>query len=379
MHTDWITALSALTTGIAIAGAVAGLRAPQGRRVTAPLTAIFALFALLCATPLVGALARPALVFHLPLLLPTLFALPIAVHRFAAGRIGLRPGRRESIRDAIAPGIAALVTAGFWLLPASSKTALFIEGRLPGGWAASALALVTFTLVLIWIVVSCAYLAGTIVALRRHRRRLKAFYSNTEQYELRWIDGFLVSLMALWAVAAIALAGDNLGAGVIVSEIGAFAATVPVLLLLITVSLAASPDGEAGVDLIDLSEPPARYMRSALSADRARQIARRIEAAMTREQVYLDANLSLQKLSRLVGAPPNHVSQTLNEHLHTAFFDYVARWRIEAAKPLLVEGGKSVLAIALEVGFNSRSTFYKAFKRETGLTPKAYQAQAASR
>jgi AraC-like DNA-binding protein len=82
----------------------------------------------------------------------------------------------------------------------------------------------------------------------------------------------------------------------------------------------------------------------------------------------------LQKLSQRVGALPNQVSQTLNQEIGTSFFDYVARWRIEASKPMIMAGEASVLTTALEVGFNSRSTFYKAFKRETGMTPKAYRA-----
>ena len=77
-----------------------------------------------------------------------------------------------------------------------------------------------------------------------------------------------------------------------------------------------------------------------------------------------------------MGAPPNLASQTLNEEIGSTFFDYVAHWRIEAAKPRILSGEASILAIALEVGFNSRSTFYKAFKRETGMTPKAFARQS---
>ena len=75
-----------------------------------------------------------------------------------------------------------------------------------------------------------------------------------------------------------------------------------------------------------------------------------------------------------MGALPNQVSQTLNQEIGASFFDYVARWRIAASKPLITAGDASVLTVALDVGFNSRSAFYKAFKRETGLTPKGYRA-----
>lgn len=99
---------------------------------------------------------------------------------------------------------------------------------------------------------------------------------------------------------------------------------------------------------------------------------------MDKDALYLDPNLSLQKLSRHVGALPNQVSQTLNEQIGASFFDYIAQHRIEAAKPMILDAKASSLAVSLDVGFNSRSTFYKAFKRETGMTPKAFRDAAAS-
>ena len=70
-----------------------------------------------------------------------------------------------------------------------------------------------------------------------------------------------------------------------------------------------------------------------------------------------------------MGAAPNAVSQTLNERIGSTFFDYVARWREEAAKPEIFTAKAIPLTIAMEVGFNSKWTFYKAFKNATGMTP----------
>ena len=126
-------------------------------------------------------------------------------------------------------------------------------------------------------------------------------------------------------------------------------------------------------------EPDLKYARSALTDDQADKLASRIEKAMKKDTLYLDPNLSLQKLSTHIGALPNQVSQTLNQNLGATFFDYVARWRIEASKPLITAGEASVLAVALDVGFNSRSTFYKAFNRETGMTPKGYRLSHQSK
>nr|WP_290444209.1 AraC family transcriptional regulator [Pseudoalteromonas sp. XMcav2-N] len=94
---------------------------------------------------------------------------------------------------------------------------------------------------------------------------------------------------------------------------------------------------------------------------------------MQDDKLYLDAELTLQKLSDASGVSTNYLSQVLNETLKVNFFDFVNHWRIEAAKARLLAGTESVLHIALEVGFNARSSFYKAFKKETGLTPSEYR------
>uniref|UniRef100_UPI0025F67C78 helix-turn-helix domain-containing protein n=1 Tax=uncultured Maricaulis sp. TaxID=174710 RepID=UPI0025F67C78 len=106
----------------------------------------------------------------------------------------------------------------------------------------------------------------------------------------------------------------------------------------------------------------------------ADRIAARIEAAMAGDALYLDANLSLPKLAKAIAVPANLVSQVLNQTLDTTFFDYVNRCRIEASLPHILAGKATVLTIALDVGFNSRSTFYTAFKNVTGQTPRQWRA-----
>ena len=123
-----------------------------------------------------------------------------------------------------------------------------------------------------------------------------------------------------------------------------------------------------------LTGPGRKYQRSALGDHQARRIAARIESAMQRDHLYLDSTLSLHKLARHLTVSPNHVSQTLNETIGTSFFDYVNGWRVSAAEPQILAGRETILAIALAVGFNTRSSFYKTFGRVTGQTPQAYRA-----
>ena len=121
--------------------------------------------------------------------------------------------------------------------------------------------------------------------------------------------------------------------------------------------------------------PAKKYQRSALSTEQATRIADKINRVMKNDKLYLDSGLSLQKLANYVTISPNYISQTLNEKLSVNFFDFVNQWRIEAAKPKIIANNNTVLDIALEVGFNARSSFYKAFKQETGQTPSEYRKQ----
>lgn len=380
METDGAAALSAFVTGIALTGALASLRTGEARDVRLSLALVFVLFAGLAALPLMAAHARPAYTHYLPAMLPTLLALPAAVHRQAEARTGAAYGRPSMIRDATLPGSGLIVMAGYWLLPGPDRTAMLIDGRLPDGAASAGLALATFALVLLWIAASGGYLVATLRALHRHRQALKELYSNTHGLELRWLDAFLVLLAGLWTASALALASDNLAPGAVIGSEVILLLTALVLLVLIAVALRPAPPAtQSASDPDEPTRPPGKYARSALSEERAQQIARRIEATMAGDQLHLDPALSLTRLARHVATPANLVSQTLNEHLGATFFDYVAKWRVESAKPLIAAGDASVLAVALEVGFNTRSTFYKAFKRETGMTPQAYREAAGAR
>ena len=78
----------------------------------------------------------------------------------------------------------------------------------------------------------------------------------------------------------------------------------------------------------------------------------------------------------MLSVPQHHLSQILNEKLNQNFFDFVNNYRIQEAKKLLVspDGGLlTILAIAEEVGFNSKSAFNNAFKKVTNTTPSEFR------
>ena len=115
------------------------------------------------------------------------------------------------------------------------------------------------------------------------------------------------------------------------------------------------------------------YEKSGLSAEHIKKIAKKIETAMKQDHLYRNPDLSLSLLAKHIAARPNYVSQTLSTKLNANFFDYINKWRIEDAKDRLEHSSENVLTIAFDTGFNSRSSFYTAFKRHTSTTPISWR------
>jgi transcriptional regulator GlxA family with amidase domain len=100
-----------------------------------------------------------------------------------------------------------------------------------------------------------------------------------------------------------------------------------------------------------------------------------LERYMQLERPHLDPRLTLEHLARAIGVSPRRLSRSINEAAG-GFYDYVNKHRVADARALLTDPAEqrtSVEAIGLMVGFRSRSTFYEAFRKATGMTPAAYR------
>jgi len=119
-----------------------------------------------------------------------------------------------------------------------------------------------------------------------------------------------------------------------------------------------------------------RYAKSGLSAPKMEQLKAQIGELMENDKCYLHADLTLPDLADQLGCTINHLSQAINAGFGMSFFDYLNEYRVNDAMELLGKNGpdaRTVLSVALEVGFNSTSTFYVAFKKVTAKTPAEYR------
>ena len=107
-------------------------------------------------------------------------------------------------------------------------------------------------------------------------------------------------------------------------------------------------------------------------------IERRVLALMEDKKVYLDPDMSLQKLSSLTSTNETYLSNTVNDCFGCNFRTLLNKYRIEHAKFQISNEGGLVKDIYKNCGFVSRSAFYRSFKQETGLTPLQFLKQIIS-
>jgi AraC-like DNA-binding protein len=117
-----------------------------------------------------------------------------------------------------------------------------------------------------------------------------------------------------------------------------------------------------------------RYSRTRIANIETGPTFMRLEALMREERLYVDPKLSLEALAERLGLSPHQLSEFINARLDKSFPDFVDSYRIaEARRHLVAEPKRKILDIAFDVGFNSSSAFYAAFKKETGMTPSAFR------
>ncbi|MGN7810228.1 helix-turn-helix domain-containing protein [Flavobacterium sp. 22076] len=106
-------------------------------------------------------------------------------------------------------------------------------------------------------------------------------------------------------------------------------------------------------------------------------ISEKLENIMNEKSLYKNPNLNLQDLSREINISSHQLSQFLNNNLGKNFTSFVNEFRINEACRIITSNDKLTLeSVGYDVGFNSKSTFFAAFKKHTGTTPLNYQLQA---
>ncbi|MFB9055700.1 helix-turn-helix domain-containing protein [Mariniflexile ostreae] len=119
-----------------------------------------------------------------------------------------------------------------------------------------------------------------------------------------------------------------------------------------------------------------KYASSRLDDTGLQKCFNRIQRYMVAQKPYLDPDLTLPKLAKDLNVPAHHLSQVINEMHGKNFFDFINQFRVDEVKRKIRDSKfkkYSLLGIALESGFNSKSAFNRVFKNLNGTTPSEFR------
>lgn len=120
-----------------------------------------------------------------------------------------------------------------------------------------------------------------------------------------------------------------------------------------------------------------KYEKSGLTKEQALKIRTKIMKAFDEDKIYRNNDMGLDDLAKHIKHNRYKVSQVINTYFSMNFYSFLNEYRIKEAKRLLTSNpSMSVKAIMYEVGFNSKNSFYTAFKRNIGISPNDYRSAA---
>jgi AraC-like DNA-binding protein len=236
-----------------------------------------------------------------------------------------------------------------------------------------------------------AYSVATVWYLKRHRSRVKHSYSNTERVNLHWLLGLTIAAFGIWILATtLKVSGVrsrvrdehiSLAMAVLVYAIGYRGLRQPEVFRYDTAEYPAVKRAE----LVDPSPPDEpdqteasapRYERSGLSDIEARKLKTSLLAVMDAEKPWRDSELTLATLAERLNSTPHKLSEVLNAEIGQTFYDFVNGYRVREVQRRIKAGDAralKMLALALDAGFASKSTFNQAFKKHTSQTPSGFR------
>jgi AraC-like DNA-binding protein len=224
------------------------------------------------------------------------------------------------------------------------------------------------------------YIVITNILLYKHEKRILNHFSNQEKINLNWLRFLFYGMGITWAI--IIFRGSDTWiftmASVLLIFIGyfgikqvgiftdksfEFAENEPVILIA----------NDKIVDKFNIEKK--KYAKSGLNEDTAKILHQQLKFLMENRKTFKEPELTLTDLAIRMEVHPNYLSQVINELEGVNFYDYVNTLRVEEFKRLVSfpENQKyTLLALAYDCGFNSKTSFNRFFKIATNLSPSEY-------
>lgn len=403
---DWIQLASVLGAlqGLLLTGVLAAQRNNQtANRLLATLMAAFTVYLASSVYYTAGIVRYFPHLFGVSYQMPWVFGPLVYLYARAASDRSWRFERRTLLHF-VPVTINVLATSPYYIMSGAEKLAMLDR------WIAGEIPIQLVLLDPFKYVLGVGYSIATVLYLQRHRRLVENSYSNTRRVNLRWLLTLTISAFGIWLLALTLKVADvatpvrdehiSLAMAILVYAIGYMGlrqpevfryetAEHPVPLELLRARRASAPPpppADAFAATVtpapvpdtppDEADAGTRYERSGLGDAEAARLQASLLAVMEREHPWKDSELTLADLAARLQTTPHKLSEVLNAQIGLTFYDFVNGYRVREVQRRIKAGEARVLkmlALAMDAGFASKSTFNQAFKKHTSQTPSDFR------
>lgn len=210
-----------------------------------------------------------------------------------------------------------------------------------------------------------------LIQLKKHNDNILTLFSSIEDKELNWLKHLImvnIGFVIIWIIddSLRAIIGDNL-ISEIISELSLYAT----LITIIWIGFAGAKQPQI-FEAAEISPSKEENLTSPDDDIKFDDIKRKIKA----EKLFTNVNLSLKELAVTLELRDKELSRIINLCYGNNFFHFINSYRVNYFKELMKDPQNknlSIVGLAMEAGFKSKSTFYTAFKKIEGKTPTSYE------
>lgn len=234
------------------------------------------------------------------------------------------------------------------------------------------------------IVSGVVYVVLSLVLLRRHKQNVAVQFSNTDKITLNWLRYLIGGMGVIWVVVIFFESAQSLYVVVAlfiffigyfgIRQVGIFSNPPPAHEVYLP-AVVQAPEAEVVADVADVADKKVKYEKTGLTEAEASRIHTALTTLMRTQECYKDSELTLGDLAKTLEIHPAILSQVINSKEEKSFYDYINTLRVEAFKQLLLKPDSqqyTLLSLAFECGFNSKTSFNRNFKKITQLSPSSY-------
>ncbi len=233
-------------------------------------------------------------------------------------------------------------------------------------------------LLALMLVHSFAFTFLSLLHIRKHKKNIKQYASSIQDIDLIWIE------LIVWSFVFLIIAISFFNVVFYDAPLNSYMNILIYLIVVFTAYHALKQkeiyaiDSQERAEVFSIYEETDKeeFKNKIISDEKIIELKTQLHDILLKEELYLDPEISLSKLAKKINLTSHQLSYLINTGFNKNFYEFINKFRVDKAKKLLHDKAYkkySILGIAYEAGFNSKTSFNTTFKKITGLTPTDFK------